>query len=164
MTKSRRLLLLLLAMLLMIGFAVADQASKAMVRDFFTGRDPVSEYGNYFMLVSAWNTGVSFSLFAESGRAGVIFFSLLAFGVSIGLMVWLGLKPLPIRSLAVGLIAGGAIGNGIDRVRFGAVYDFLYFHIGSWGWPAFNLADSSIFVGVALLILFDLFKTEKVTI
>ncbi|MDI9408769.1 MAG: signal peptidase II [Candidatus Pacebacteria bacterium] len=164
MTLTNRIKLLLLALLLTVGVVLADQVSKAMVRDFFSGRDPVLEYGSYFMLVSAWNTGVSFSLFAESGRAGAIFFTVLALVVSIGLLVWLFLQPLLSRSIAVGLVAGGAIGNGLDRLRFGAVYDFLYFHIGSWGWPAFNLADSTIVIGVGIIILFDLFKGSNKSI
>ena len=56
-------------------------------------------------------------------------------------------------AVAIGLIIGGAIGNVIDRLRFGAVIDFLYFHAGSWYWPAFNLADSAICLGVAAMLL-----------
>ena len=53
---------------------------------------------------------------------------------------------------AIGLIIGGAIGNVVDRVRFGGVIDFLYFHLGSWYWPAFNLADSAICIGVMIML------------
>jgi signal peptidase II len=61
-------------------------------------------------------------------------------------------------AISLGFIAGGAIGNAIDRIRFGAVADFLYFHWGDWFFPAFNLADSAITVGAGLLILESLFK------
>ena len=164
MTLLRRIWMMALAIVLCLGVATADQASKNMVMEFFNGRDPVAEYGKYFMLVSAWNPGVSFSLFADSGRAGTKFFTVLAVLVSFGLLIWLFLQPSALRLVAIGFISGGAIGNAIDRLRFGAVYDFLYFHIGNWGWPAFNLADSMIVVGVGLIILFDLFKPQKVTI
>ena len=150
-----------LALGLMLLAIVADQASKAWVREFFNGRDPVAPFGDYFILVSAWNPGVSFSLFASSGKVGVIFFGLLAVVVSVGLLVWLWLRPQRLRFAPVGMIAGGALSNAIDRVQFGAVYDFLYFHYGEWGWPAFNLADSLIVVGAGWLLLLDLMQSKK---
>jgi signal peptidase II len=58
-----------------------------------------------------------------------------------------------VLAVAIGLIIGGAIGNVIDRIRLGAVVDFLDFHIGTWHWPAFNVADSAICIGVAVMLL-----------
>ena len=78
----------------------------------------------------------------------------LAAAVVVVLVVWLIRLRSTFLAIAVGLIIGGAIGNVVDRLRFGAVVDFLYFHAGSWYWPAFNLADSAICLGVAA-ILFD---------
>jgi signal peptidase II len=69
------------------------------------------------------------------------------------LVLWLRRVPTRFLALAIGFIIGGAIGNVIDRLRFGAVIDFLYFHAGAWYWPAFNLADSAICLGVAAMLL-----------
>jgi signal peptidase II len=71
--------------------------------------------------------------------------------------IWLSRVKAPLPALGLGLVIGGALGNVVDRLRFGAVVDFLYFHYAGWGWPAFNLADSAITVGVALLLLDGLF-------
>jgi signal peptidase II len=85
----------------------------------------------------------------------------LALGIVVALLVWLRRQPEPFLALAVGLIAGGALGNVIDRIRFRAVVDFLDFHFGAWHWPAFNLADSAITVGVALLVFDGLFRQGR---
>jgi signal peptidase II len=82
--------------------------------------------------------------------------------VSAGLIYWLSRVENRLIALGIGFIAGGALGNVIDRFRFGAVFDFLDFYLTTgggreWHWPAFNLADSSIFVGVALLLFDGLF-------
>ncbi len=68
-------------------------------------------------------------------------------------MFWLSRVGSEALALAIGLIIGGAVGNVIDRLRFGGVVDFLYFHIGAWYWPAFNFADSAICIGVAVMLL-----------
>ena len=83
--------------------------------------------------------------------------SALALTVSIGLLIWLGRLTHRLPGYAVGFIVGGAVGNVIDRLRFGAVFDFIDFYVGDWHWPAFNLADSAIFVGVVLLLFDSLF-------
>jgi len=69
------------------------------------------------------------------------------------LIYWLSRVESSLLAVAIGLVIGGAIGNVIDRLRFGAVVDFLDFHVGSWHWPAFNIADSAICVGVAVMLL-----------
>jgi signal peptidase II len=84
--------------------------------------------------------------------------SVLALVIVVALLVWLKRQPEPLLALAVGLVAGGAIGNSIDRLRFGGVVDFLDFHLGDWHWYAFNVADSAIAVGVAVLVLDGLFQ------
>jgi signal peptidase II len=80
-------------------------------------------------------------------------FSLLAAAIVAVLVFWLSRVESPFLAVAIGLVIGGAIGNVIDRIRFGAVVDFLDFYIGSWHWPAFNIADSAICVGVAAMLL-----------
>jgi signal peptidase II len=76
------------------------------------------------------------------------------------LIFWLSRVHSDLLSSAIGLIIGGAVGNVIDRVHFGGVIDFLYFHLGAWYWPAFNLADSAICVGV-IVMLFEGFLGRR---
>jgi signal peptidase II len=80
----------------------------------------------------------------------------LAVAISIGLLVWLARNPSRHLAIAVGLIVGGAMGNVIDRLRLSAVVDFLDVHWGGWHWPAFNLADSAITLGVITILLVDI--------
>ena len=135
--------------------AVLDQATKAMVLGFFgeTGCAVRSLAVNSFLdLVLICNAGVSFGLLNRTGVHALIFS--VAAVVIIGVLVfWLGRVRTNFLAVAIGLIIGGAIGNVVDRLRFGAVIDFLYFHAGSWYWPAFNLADSAICLGVAAMLL-----------
>ncbi|MGC2414010.1 MAG: signal peptidase II [Stellaceae bacterium] len=143
------------------GLAVAaavtalDQAGKfALLRHFqATGCDRRREIITPFLdLVLTCNPGVSFGLFNRTGANSLIF-SAIALFVVVALAVWLGRVRTTFLAVAIGLIIGGAVGNVVDRLRFGAVIDFLYFHAGSWYWPAFNLADSAICLGVAALLL-----------
>jgi len=80
-------------------------------------------------------------------------FSLVAAAIVAVLIYWLSRVESWLLAVAIGLVIGGAVGNVIDRLRFGAVVDFLDFHVGSWHWPAFNVADSAICVGVAVMLL-----------
>lgn len=77
--------------------------------------------------------------------------------ICVALAVWLARSTHWVVTVGLAMIIGGALGNVIDRVRFGAVYDFLDVHVVGWHWPAFNVADSAISIGVALLILNSLF-------
>jgi signal peptidase II len=144
-----------------IGAAAAvvalDQISKyGILRHFGEAgcvdrREPVTAFLD---LVLTCNRGMSFGLFNTGHGLSVPLFSIAAIGVVAILVWWLSRVQSEMLAAALGLIIGGAIGNVIDRVRFGGVIDFLYFHLGSWYWPAFNLADSAICIGVAVM-LFD---------
>jgi len=103
-------------------------------------------------LVHAHNTGAAFSMMSHAPAAAFI---ILSVAVSIGIGVWLHRHPAGHRLVAAGLalILGGALGNAIDRIRFGYVVDFVDFHVGHWHFAAFNVADSAITVGAGLLIL-----------
>jgi signal peptidase II len=135
--------------------AVLDQVSKAMVLGFFgesgcaVHRIAVSPILD---LVLTCNAGVSFGLLNRTGLNSLIF-SVAAVLIILVLVFWLSRVRASFLAVAIGLIIGGAIGNVVDRLRFGAVIDFLYFHAGSWYWPAFNLADSAICLGVAAMLL-----------
>jgi signal peptidase II len=110
-----------------------------------------------FDLVLAWNRGVSFSMFSSDAAHAPYFLAGFAILVTLLLGFWLTRVKTPLPAWGLGLVIGGALGNVIDRLRFGAVVDFLYFHYAGWGWPAFNLADSAITVGVGLLLIDGLF-------
>ena len=83
--------------------------------------------------------------------------SAFALAVVVGLLVWLRSLASPWATVGIGLIVGGAVGNVIDRLRFGAVVDFLDFHWAGWHFPAFNVADSAITIGVIMILLQGLF-------
>jgi signal peptidase II len=87
--------------------------------------------------------------------------SAVAVVIVIGLLAWLRKQGGTLLLLAGGLVAGGAIGNVIDRLRLSKVVDFLDLHVAGWHWPAFNVADSAIFVGVVLLVFDGLFLGEE---
>jgi signal peptidase II len=107
-------------------------------------------------LVVVWNTGISYGLFPQSGPFGQ--WALLGVKVAAVVLLWVWLARVERRGTAValGLIIGGAIGNAIDRVSFGAVFDFVLLHLdtaaGRWNWYVFNVADIAIVAGVAVLL------------
>ncbi len=136
---------------------LADQASKAVFFGLLSETQPVIRVTPFFNLVSAWNTGVSFSMFNDLGGAGVYILSAFSLGVVLFLLYWLQREKTAFMQVSLGLVIGGAIGNVIDRVRLGAVFDFLDFHCSGYHWPAFNLADSFICIGAVLIICDGLF-------
>jgi signal peptidase II len=112
-------------------------------------REPVT---SFLDLVLTCNRGMSFGLFNTGPGLSVPLFSIAAIAIVAILVWWLSRVQSELLATAIGLIIGGAIGNVIDRVRFGGVIDFLYFHLGAWYWPAFNLADSAICIGVVIML------------
>lgn len=134
---------------LSVGLIVlADQGTKYLFQEWMVGRggEPLA-LTSFFALVDAWNPGVSFGLF---GMVPWWVFS--GIGLITGIVLWILAYRWPEHRLPLALLSGGAFGNVIDRVMHGKVYDFLYFHYQSWGWPAFNVADSCITLGAALLL------------
>lgn len=107
---------------------------------------------SFLNIVMVWNPGVSFGLLQSAQNYVTHGLTLLAAVIAIGFAVWLWRMPSGIRALAIGLIVGGAIGNVWDRVRFGAVVDFIDVHVAGYHWPAFNVADAAICVGVCVLL------------
>jgi signal peptidase II len=137
---------------------VFDQLSKWWLLEVFhiAQRSPVRLSEN-FALVMAWNKGVSFSMFSHSAAWMPYVLSAVAAVIS-AVLVRLCLKSEKrFERVGYAMVIGGALGNVVDRLRFGAVADFFYAHIGDLGWPAFNIADSAICVGVGLL-LFSMVK------
>ena len=138
---------------------LADQISKYFVMQGIEAGSPLI-FNAYFNMIKVWNTGVSFSMFNGYGVAGTIVLCAVSFTVCGFLLYWLWHETDKIKQAALGFIIGGAIGNVIDRIRFGAVLDFLDFHYQANHWPAFNLADSFICIGAFILILMEI-KSEK---
>ena len=140
---------------------LADQLSKYYVAEHLLENKMGVMYTSFFNMVRAWNTGVSFSLldnYGEIGKILLIIFALVIVGM---LCFWLYKEQDRVIQCALGLIIGGAIGNVVDRVRFGAVFDFLDFHWQDKHWPAFNLADSFICIGAVLIIIMSLINRKK---
>ena len=146
---------------LSVVVVLLDQLSKFLVfRVLMADRDELAILP-VFSLVKRYNTGISFSLFATDHEVGPWLFALLAAIIALGLLIWLSQTAERLPAIGLALVVGGAIGNVIDRLREGAVQDFLLFHWKEWAWPAFNLADSAITIGVALLIDAGVFGGRK---
>ena len=134
---------------------VLDQLTKAAILaslagDGVSGRATIT---SFFNLALTYNRGISFGLFNGSAGLNALVFSVVAIAIVGVLVYWLSRASSPLLAVAIGLIIGGAGGNVLDRVRRGAVVDFLDFHLGASHWPAFNLADSAICIGVAAMLL-----------
>lgn len=143
---------------LVAAVIVADQLSKHWMYQALVIDGPRSIVVTpFFNLVTVWNYGVSFGMFNNGSAAGAWIFILVAAAISLALAVWLVRADNCLVAAALGLILGGAVGNVVDRLRYGAVFDFLDFHALGWHWPAFNVADAAIVVGVAVLFIDSLF-------
>ena len=106
-----------------------------------------------FSLTMVWNHGVTFGLLNGFGAWGAWLLAGVALAVVVVLGLWMRRAENAVVAVALGAIAGGAVGNVIDRLRFGAVVDFLHAHVGNWSWYVFNVADAAIVCGVAVLVL-----------
>ncbi len=141
----------LLAALLVL---IADQASKWWVLDVLRlperGQVPVLPV---LSLTMVWNQGVTFGLFHQTGAWGPWLLAGMALAVVAALAVWLRRAESALVAASLGAIGGGAVGNVIDRLRFGAVVDFLHAHAFGWSWYVFNVADAAIVCGVGVLVL-----------
>ena len=141
--------------------AALDQATKWFILLGVMNPPRVIEVTPFFNLVLAYNTGIAFSMGATGTRTSSYLFGALAVAIVIGLLFWLRTQTRTIVHVAGGLVIGGAIGNIIDRFIHPGVVDFLDFHWAGYHWPAFNLADSAIVVGVAILVFDGLFGAQK---
>jgi len=146
---------------LIIFFSIfVDQFSKFWIKKLVVeGPVVVSDNLN---LVMFYNTGISFSMLRLEEPWGPWFLSGLSLCIVSLLCIWLFRSRSRLLTGGLGLIIGGALGNIIDRVVYGAVIDFLDFHIGHYHWPAFNIADTAIFCGAAVVILDNLVTGRSV--
>lgn len=147
---------------IMAVILVVDQITKHLIRvDLVPASGDRVIVTDFFAIVHAWNPGVSFSMFADAGAVMPWLLSAIALAVSLALLLWLRAGADRVTGWALALIIGGALGNVIDRLRFGAVFDFLDFHAAGYHFPAFNVADSAISIGAALLVFKMLFGSPK---
>ena len=140
---------------------VADQASKLWLLNVFDlARRGVVKVTPFFDLVLAWNIGISFGWLQNDGQSAQIALMAVKVVAVVALAIWMARSHTLLATIALGLIIGGAIGNGIDRLAYGAVVDFALFHVeiggNTYNWYVFNLADVAIVAGVAAL-LYDSF-------
>ena len=130
-----------------------DQASKTwLLQVYDLPAHPSVQLTPWLDLHLAWNRGISYSLLTASTNAGRWMLIAGTLAATALLSVWLAKARLRLTGLALGLLIGGALGNVVDRVLYGAVMDFVYFHIGSFQWYIFNGADCAIVIGVGLLL------------
>lgn len=159
---------------IIFGAIFLDQISKGILLYLITGTLPLTGAAwdvvpvpylmahvfDFFNVVFTWNFGTSFSMFRALGEATPIIM-IIATSIIIGaLMYYLFTHAKKYETIPLALVCGGALGNLVDRIRFGAVVDFLDFHVGGWHWPAFNVADVCIVLGVGLY-LFNLYLARQ---
>ena len=148
---------------LLVAFAaiVIDQVTKYVIINHVLAEYAAIIVAPFFAVVRAWNTGVSFSMFNNFGINGVYILSGVALIIVAMLLKWLKGERNKVIQVALGMIIGGALGNVIDRIRLGAVFDFLDFYVGDYHWPAFNAADSFICIGATIIVVHGLFFNKK---
>jgi signal peptidase II len=149
--------------LIIAGLVVLiDHANKAwMLYVYDLGARGTVTITPFFDLVLVWNQGISYGLLPQEGMLGRLGLILFALSASLALIVWLASLSSKLAAVSIGLIIGGAIGNAIDRVIYGAVADFFSFHAFGLEWYIFNIADTAIVAGVVGLLYDSLFRGHK---
>jgi signal peptidase II len=132
--------------------AIIDQVTKALVVHYMTLHEMVEVIPGLFNIVYWRNPGAAFGMFKDGGILMVIFLTGITLAAIVIIAILLRYAGDTSTRVALSLIAGGAVGNLIDRLRFGEVVDFLDFYVGRYHWPAFNVADSAITLGVFIFL------------
>ena len=146
--------------LILIIFIFLDYNSKLWALENLFVKYQSIQLTPFLSMTPVWNSGISFGFFQDSGETGRYVFTIFAFLVSIWL-IFSSFKLPRYSSLGFILIASGAIGNAIDRIIYGKVIDFIDFYIDDLHWPAFNLADTIIFIGACLFLFNQFFTAES---
>jgi signal peptidase II len=160
-TAFRRILAVIVIALAVV---VSDQCTKQIVTTLVPMNRAVEVIPGYFNLVHARNPGAAFGIMADSQSRFRSVFLLLVSAAALVIILWTVLVSGDAGWLmltACGLFFGGALGNLVDRVRFGEVVDFLDFHVGALHWPAFNVADSALCIGTGLLFIHFLVSKKQ---
>lgn len=143
-----------------VAAAFADQLHKLWMVNLFSGMQASKiSVTPFFDIVLIWNEGISYGLFKQNSDMGRWALIAVSFAAVLGLTFWLVHLTNRVSAASVGLVIGGALGNAIDRIHYGAVADFFSFHVSGLNWYVFNLADVAIVAGVAGL-LYDSFKSS----
>ena len=153
-----------LGALMALAILIADQASKWWVLEVFDLPSKVSvAVLPVLNLTMVWNRGITFGLLSSDSTLASAMLAAVALGVVVALGLWLRRAERLAVALALGAVAGGAIGNVIDRLRYGAVVDFIHAHAWGWSWYVFNIADAAIVCGVGVLLLDSIFPVRQAT-
>ncbi|MBI5233259.1 MAG: signal peptidase II [Deltaproteobacteria bacterium] len=134
----------------LIAVTLLDRVSKAVISRL--PQDTIEVIPGFFNLVHVANRGAAFGILGDSGNIGAIFLAVVSILAIIIIAVLLARTNTRWISLSLSFIGGGALGNLIDRLWSGAVFDFMDIHLGAYHWPAFNVADSAITIGAGLYI------------
>ncbi len=133
---------------------IVDLASKLWVLDGLaleaTGPIRILPWLDFVLV---WNRGVSYGLFQQDSEVGRWVLVGVTVVATIALATWMARTMSRLSAVALGLVVGGAVGNGVDRVAYGAVVDFVHFHVADFSWYVFNVADAAIVAGAALIVL-----------
>ena len=149
---------------LMIAFLVLvlDQFHKQFMLHYvgmIDGR--IIEVTSFFNLVMVWNYGISFGILNNGSSSNALILVVMALAITAFLVLWLKKAENKYQAYTIGMVIGGALGNATDRIIYGAVADFLDFHYKNSHYPAFNVADIAISVGVFLLVVESFFGIKK---
>ncbi|MDE2030354.1 MAG: signal peptidase II [Alphaproteobacteria bacterium] len=145
---------------MMAVVGLTDQIAKWLILDRLGDVEHMAYVAPFLNFVLVWNKGVTFGILSHVTGQHYMPYALIGVAAVILFFLgrWLWLTNSTLVALALGAIMGGAVGNVIDRVRYGAVVDFLDFHYRGYHWYAFNIADAAIVTGVALLLLDGMLK------
>ena len=157
----RSLNLTLIGLGLALALFISDQVTKILARNFVLDNGGYVEVFPFFNLVHVWNEGVSFGMMQAGTNEGVYLLIAVASVITALFLVILMKADHIVTAIGCGTIIGGSCGNILDRVQYGAVYDFLDFHIYENHWPAFNVADCCVVIGIAIIAYDSLFLSSK---
>ena len=141
----------MIPLLVALYVVLLDQASKEWIRGAFALHESIVVIPGFFRVTYVRNTGAAWGMFSGNNLA----LAFLAFAMLVALVLFRRkiMPPGPLHRLALGLLCGGIAGNLFDRLRLDYVTDYLDFHLGAWHWPAFNVADAAICIGVGIYLL-----------
>ncbi|MBJ6126969.1 signal peptidase II [Microvirga splendida] len=149
------------ALTAVVAATLLDQFTKWLILEVVMQPPQVIPIVPFFNLTLGYNTGISFGLLQSVFEDNPWVLTSLTLTIVGFLLLWARRAGSRREAIALGLISGGALGNAIDRIRQGAVTDFLDVYVGTWHWPTFNMADVAIFLGAATLVVGDLFGRNR---
>ena len=147
-------------LLILISFVALDYGTKLWAIETLFIQAQSIKLTPFLSMTPVWNSGISFGFFQDTGEIGRYGFTIFALVVSVYL-IFSSFKLPKYSSLGFILIASGAIGNAIDRMLYGKVVDFIDFYVEDLHWPAFNVADTIIFIGACLFLFAQFFTAES---